>query len=190
MRHYRLVKLIASHAQTAAEDYSSQGNDRYLAGASTNIHDHVSRRFMDRKTDPDGRRHRLLDQIYFARSGMSCRILHSPLFHLGNAGRHGDDNPGSDQFAMMHSLNEMPQHRFGDLEVGDHAVFHRPYGHDISRGPSQHAFGFLAHRQHVGRAGLDGHDGRLAEHDALVSDINQRIGRAQVYSDVVGKEAL
>ena len=84
----------------------------------------------------------------------------------------------------------MPQHRLGDFEIGDHAVFHRPNGDDIARGASQHAFGFLAHRQHIGGAGLDGHDGRFAEHDALVSDIHERIGRAQVDSDIVGKQAF
>ncbi len=54
----------------------------------------------------------------------------------------------------MDLLNEMAEHRFGDLEVGNHAVFHGPDGHYVSGGAPQHPLGFIAHGQNVGGAGL------------------------------------
>ena len=35
---------------------------------------------------------------------------------------------------------------------------------------------------------VDGHDGRLGEHDAAAADIDEGVGRAQVDGDVVGAE--
>ncbi len=91
---------------------------------------------------------------------------------------------------MMDSLDEVAEHRLGDFEVCDDAVFHGPDGHDISRGASEHPFGFFAHGQDVGGARLDGDHGRLPQDDPAISHINEGIGRAEVYSNVVGKQAF
>jgi len=44
----------------------------------------------------------------------------------------------------MRLLDEVAQHRLGNLEVGDDPVFHRANGHDITRGTPEHLFGLLA----------------------------------------------
>jgi hypothetical protein len=67
------------------------------------------------------------------------------------------------------------------------AFFHRADGEDVAGCAAQHAFGFFADGEHVGRARLDGHHGRFAQHDALIPHVNERVGRAQVNSNVVGK---
>jgi len=104
---------------------------------------------MDRQTDPDSRSHGLFDQINFARAGVSRRIFHRPFLNFGNSGRNSNNHAGCDQFAVVDLLNEVPQHRLGDFEIGDNAVFHRPDGDDVARGASQHALGFFANRQNV-----------------------------------------
>ena len=190
MRDDRLVELITAHAQAAAENNSSQGDDRDFAGATTNVDDHVSRRFMHRQTDPDGRSHGLFDQINFARAGVSCGIFYRTFFNFGNAGGNSDDHPGSNELAMMNLLDEMPQHRFGDFEIGDDAVFHRPNGYDISGGASKHPLGFLADRQHVSRASLDRDNGRFSQDNSLVTDVYQGICSPEINTDIVGKQAF
>ena len=84
----------------------------------------------------------------------------------------------------MHFRNEMAQHRFGHLEVRDHAVFHRTHRHDVRRGPAQHSFRVVTHRQHLVRAGLHRHDRWLAQDDALVLDVHKRVRRAKIDPDV------
>jgi hypothetical protein len=56
---------------------------------------------------------------------------------------------------MMDFLDEVAEHRFGNLKVRDHAIFHWPDGHDVSGGSSKHTLGFLADRQNIGSAGLN-----------------------------------
>ena len=86
-------------------------------------------------------------------------------------------------------LDEIVQHLFGDLEVGDHPVLHGLDGHDVARGAAQHLLGFLAHRLHLARVFVDGHDGGLVDHDALARRIYQRVGGSQVDCQVTGKHA-
>ena len=69
----------------------------------------------------------------------------------------------------------MPEHRFGDLEVGDDAVFQRPHRDDICRGASEHALGFVADGEHFGSARLHRHDRGFAQDDALILDVNQGV---------------
>jgi hypothetical protein len=87
-------------------------------------------------------------------------------------------------------MDEVAQHGFGDFEVGNHAVLHGSNSHDVSGRSAQHPLGFLTDRQHVGRASLNGHDGGFAQNNAPVSYINERVGSAKVYPNVVGKQAF
>jgi hypothetical protein len=59
---------------------------------------------------------------------------------------------------MMDLLDEMAEHRFGNLEICDNSILHGPNGHDISRRSSEHSFGFFAYRKDVGGASLDRDD--------------------------------
>jgi hypothetical protein len=91
---------------------------------------------------------------------------------------------------MMHLLNKMTQHRFSNLEISDDAVFHGPNGHDISRGASQHAFGFFAYRQDVGGTGLNGYHGGFSQDYPSIPYVNEGIGRPKINSNVIGKQAF
>src|SRR5205823_5514284 len=80
----------------------------------------------------NGRSHRLLDHIHLPRARMGGGIFDRSFLHFRNARRHGHDHAGGNQFSMMHFLDEMAQHRFGDFEVRNDAVFHWPDGHNIT----------------------------------------------------------
>jgi len=82
----------------------------------------------------------------------------------------------------------MPQHRLGDFKIRDDAVFQRPDRHDIARGAPEHPLGLVAHGEHLAGAGLHGDDRGLAQHDAVVFYVYQRIRRAEVDADVIGKQ--
>ncbi len=86
---------------------------------------------------------------------MSGGIFYSAFFHFGNSRRHRDDDSRGYELAVMDLLDEMAEHGFGDFEVRDHAVFHGPNGHDISRRASEHPFGFIAYGKDVGSARLN-----------------------------------
>ena len=90
----------------------------------------------------------------------------------------------------MHLLNEVTEHRFGDFEVRDHAVLHRPNGHDIPRRAPEHPLGLFANSQDIRRARLNRHNRRLSQYNASVPYINEGIGRPQVYPNVVGKQGF
>src|SRR5580698_2702847 len=88
---------------------------------------------------------------------------------------------------MAGLLDEIPQHGLGDIEVGDYAVFHRPDGGDISGGATQHSLGLGSDGADFAGDGVERDDRGLAQNDSLVLNVNQRVGGAQIDSDVVGK---
>jgi hypothetical protein len=91
---------------------------------------------------------------------------------------------------MVYLLDEVAQHGFSDLEVGNYAVLHGPDGHDIARRSAQHSLCFLTDCQHVGGASLNGHDGGFSQYNAPISYVNEGIGSPEVYPNVVGKQAF
>src|SRR5664279_4098297 len=91
---------------------------------------------------------------------------------------------------MMDLLDEVAQHRFGDLKISDHAIFHGPNGHDIPWGASQHPFGFFAYGQDVGGPRLNRDDRGLPQDNPPIPHVNDGICRSEVYPNVIGKQAL
>ena len=91
----------------------------------------------------------------------------------------------------MHLGDKVLEHFLGDLEVGDHPVFQRPYGGDIARGTAQHALGFGAHS--LDRFLAVVHPNRnhrgLIQHDPLIAHINQRVGGTKIYGEIVGEHS-
>jgi hypothetical protein len=83
----------------------------------------------------------------------------------------------------------MAQHLFGDVEIGDHAVFERPDGADGTGRAAEHALGFGTHRVDLARTVVDSDDGRLGEHDPAAADIDECVGGTEVDGDVARAEA-
>jgi len=74
---------------------------------------------------------------------------------------------------MMDLLDEVTQHRFGNLKISDDAVLHGPDRHDISGGASQHPFGFFANCQDVSGARLNRDDRWFTQNNSSISYINE-----------------
>ena len=95
------------------------------------------------------RQHRLADRAFFNR---------------GRAVRHADDDLGfGEGRALVHLADEMLDHLFGGVEIGNHTFAHRADRLDAARGAAQHQLGVFAHGQHLFHAVLDvvGDDGRF-----------------------------
>ena len=119
---------------------------------------------------------------------MGGGFAHGAFFHLRDSRGNGNDYSGfCPHSPPVHFGNEMPQHRFGHFKVGDDAVFQWTYRHDVSRRSAQHPLGFVADGEDLVGARLHGHHGRLAQHDPLIFDVNERIRRSEINPDIAGK---
>src|SRR6266853_582546 len=90
---------------------------------------------------------------------------------------------------VVRLLNEVGEHLFGHLEIGDHAVLHWLNGHYVARRAPEHVLGFLPDSHDLATVLIDGHNGRLVHHDAFAFCVDQCVGRAQVYRKVGRKQA-
>ena len=129
--------------------------------------------------------------MHFARAGAEGGFLHRALFDFGDAAGHRDDDARArlkERAAVMHLVDEVPQHRLGDLEIGDDAILQRADGDDIARRAAEHALGFVADREHMAGADLHRDHRGFAQDDAVIFDVNQGVGRSQIDADVVGEQ--
>ena len=92
---------------------------------------------------------------------------------FGDPGRNRDQHPRVRAAAFVDLADEVPEHRFSHFEVRDHPVFQRPDRDDIARRPAEHAFGVIAHGEHLVGPRPDCHHRRLAQNDAVVFDVDQ-----------------
>ncbi len=193
MRDDGLVEAIAADAHGVGVHHPVQGNNGDLRGAAADIHHHGTGGLLHRQPRADGGSHRLLDQSHFTGAGTERRLADRAPLHLGGFAGHADQHAraGADKAVLVHFGNEMLQHFLGDLEIGDHAVFQRPDGGDIAGRAAQHAFGVGAHRLDGLLAVMhaNGHHRRLIQHNALLADVNQGIGRTQVNRQIVREQA-
>ena len=82
----------------------------------------------------------------------------------------------------MHLADEMLDHLFGGVKVGNHALAHGADRFDAAGGPAQHKLCVFAHGQHLFDAVLDviGDNRRFGQDDALAFDINQGVRGPEV----------
>ena len=173
---------------------AGERDDRHLARTAANVNNHRSRRFGNRQTDSDRRRHRLLDQIDLPDTRRMRGILDRALLDLRDVAGNGDHHtrlgvfapepPGADLF------DEIADHRLRDVEVRNHAGLHRTDGHDVSRRATEHPLGLVAHGEHALRALFNGDDARFPQHDAAVLHVHEAVRRAEVDAHVGGKESF
>ena len=145
-------------------------------------------RLLDGEARADRGRHRLLDEVRVAGAGLHGRLEHGALLDLGDARGHADDHARlrlPREAVHPGLVDEVAQHRLGDLEVGDDAVLERPDGDDVARRAAEHALGLAADGQDPLRVLLDGHDGGLDEHDPAAADRDERVGGTEVHGHVV-----
>ena len=172
---------------------AGQRDDRHLARAAADIHNHAARRLRYRQANPDRRRHRLLDQENLSHPGRMRRVLHRALFDLRDVAGHGDHNSRLGVLApeplRADLVDEVAEHRLRNVEVGDDAALHRTDGHDVSRRSAKHALRLVAHSEHALRPLLNRDNGRLSQHDSPVLRVHEGVRRAEIYADVGRKES-
>ena len=128
--------------------------------------------------------------MHFAGLGAIGGIHDRALFHLGDLRRHADDDARMHQhLAVVRLLDEVVEHLLGDFEIGNDAIFHGLDGHDVAGRAAEHLFGLFTHGFHFAGDFVDGNDRRLVDHDAFALGIHQRVGGAQIDSQVAGKHA-
>ena len=86
-------------------------------------------------------------------------------------------------------VHEVLDHLLRDVEVADDAVAERPDGDDVGRRPADHALRLRADRQDALGLRVDRDHGRLADDDAAIADVDERVRGAEVDPDVAGEEA-
>ena len=82
----------------------------------------------------------------------------------------------------MNLANEMLDHFFGDFEIGDHTVPHRPDRLDVARRAAKHHLGLLADGKHLLLSALfnDGDNRRFVQNDPPAFDIDESVRRAEI----------
>jgi hypothetical protein len=117
-------------------------------------------------------------------------VFDGPLFHLGDSRGHGDHDPRGYQFPMVDLLDEVPEHRLRNLEIGDDPVLHGTDCDNIAGRASKHSFGFIANGQDICGARLDCYNRRFAQYNPSIPYEYEGVGRPKVYSNVIGKQAF
>ena len=103
----------------------------------------------------------------------------------GNADNHARPwRPGVAALARL--LDEVPEHDFSDIKVGDDAVLEGALGDDGARSAANHALGVGAYGKDAALALVDGDDRGLVDDDALPRNSNKGIGSAQIDGHVRG----
>ena len=88
----------------------------------------------------------------------------------------------------MSLLDEVRQHFFGDSEIGDNTVFHRPYSNDVTWGATKHILGFFPDGFNLIRDFVDCNNRGLVDDDASTFGIDQSIRCTQVNRQIAGEQ--
>ena len=127
---------------------------------------------------------RLFNQIHAACARFHRRLNDRALFDLCHAGRHTDNHAGLDQGKLADFLEELVEHFFGHLIVGNDAVSQRAHRDDIARRSSEHISCRRTDLQHLAGVLVHRNNRRLAQDDALSFLVNQNIRGTQIDTDV------
>src|ERR1035441_4202191 len=99
----------------------------------------------------------------------------------------GQEDRGQKRAVLHHFLDEIAQHHFGHLEVGDDAVAQRPDRLNMRGRLAQHLTSFLTHGKDFVGADVYRDHGRLAQNDPFPLHVDQYVGSAEVNPDVDGE---
>ena len=167
-----------------------------FGGAAADIDDHRAGRFRHRQAGAGCGGHGLFDQVDLRRARAVRGFPDCTPFNLGRPARHADDDARRRRkhARRMHHPDELLDHLLGDVEVGDHAVFHRADRFNVARHLAEHLLGFLADRQNgffaIRAAFLTNrHDRRFVKDDALAAHVDQRVRGTEIDRQIVGKVA-
>ena len=177
-----LVHLVPRDPDRVADDHATERDDGDLGRAPADVDDHIAGGLLDGQARPDGGGHRLLDEVRLARPRVEGRLLDRALLDFGHAAGDADDDdrPGREEVALVDALDEMFEHALDDVKVGDDAVFERADRLDVRRRAADHALRFQPDGQNAASLQAHRHDRRLRNDDAFLSDVDERVRRAEI----------
>ena len=89
----------------------------------------------------------------------------------------------------MSLLDEVAEHRLGDLEVGNDTILEGADRRDVTGGATEHPLGLVTDGENLGRTRLDRDDGGFAKDDSLVFNVNKGVGGSEIDADVAGEKS-
>ena len=186
----RLAEGVAGHLDGGGLHDAGQGDHGDIGGAAADIHHHMAVGLGDIHPRADGGGQGLLDEVHPPGAGLDARVNDGALLHLGDAGGHADNHPGLEHPHGGHLADELPQHPFGHIVVGDNALPQGTDGHNVAGGLAQHLLGLCAHLEQLAGVLVQRHHRRLPQHNTLVLDIDQHAGGAQINADISCKHSF
>ena len=117
-----LVHLIAADSYAVARDDIAEADDGHFGGAGADIDDHAGDGFGDGEADADCGGLRDADQEHLAGAGAMGAGEQCAFFDGGQSAGGGHQQARAQ--AEAHGADfaeEVAEHRFAELEVGDHA---------------------------------------------------------------------
>ena len=152
----RVVHLVATHANRTRCHDARKRDHCDIGGTAADVHHHVALGCRDVETGADRGRHGLFDQENFAGPCGKSRLAHCALFNARDARRNADHNARADQLAaVVCALNKISEHRFGDFEIGDDAVFDGANRTNFTRRAAEHFFCFVSDCAHLLTTGAE-----------------------------------
>ncbi|MBP1725611.1 MAG: hypothetical protein H6Q51_909 [Deltaproteobacteria bacterium] len=124
-----------------------------------------------------------------AGAGLLGGLDHRTLLHLGDAGRNRHDETGSKQpSAVVRLPEEVLDHGTGDFEISDDSVLHGPDGRNLLGSSAEEVLGLPAYGDHLPVLTAESNDRWLVEHDTLTLHVDEGVGRAEIHSQILGKD--
>src|SRR4051812_26104140 len=185
--HDGLIELVATRTDRCVGDDPRERDHRDLGRAAANVDHHVPRRCLHGQAHTNRRGHRLGHHVDLFRAGGLRGVAHGALLDFGDAARDADDDFGAnaEEMAIDDRLQKEAQHLFGDVEVGDDAVFQRPHREDaVGRAP-EHALRFETDAFDFSGGFFDRDNGGLVQHDAFAANVDERISGTKIYGDFI-----
>ena len=183
--HHGFVKLVAGDLDGGALHHTAQGDHSDVGGAAADVHDHIAVGLGDVHARPNGRGHRLLDEVHPAGARLLARVDDGAFLHLRDDAGDADDHVGLEQPEAQHLFDKVLDHLFGHFIVGDDTLAQGTHGDDVAGGAAQHALGLRADGQRLAGVLVDGHHGRLAQGDTLALHEHQNGSSSQIYTNIV-----
>src|SRR5690606_36026525 len=147
-----LRELVTGHPDVLVAHDAAQCDHRDLAGAATDVDDHVAHGLLHIDADADGGGHGFVDQIHLLGAGVLTAVLHGALLHFGDAAGDADHHAqvgGEELTPRLDHADHALDHLLGRPEVRDHAVLQRAHGLDVLVGLAVHLLGLPAHGDHL-----------------------------------------
>ena len=81
-----------------------------------------------------------------------------------------------EMLAGMGLSDEVLEHLFSQVKMGNNPISHRFDGNDVHRRAAQHLLGLMSDRFHLTVGSVNSHNGRFIDNDSPSPSINEGIG--------------